>query len=91
MALSSEAGELTDVFQWLSDDESRDVMSSPRATEVRRELADVFGYVLRLADVLELDLVAALRMKIAENEEKYPPDLARGNATKYTYLRGPES
>jgi dCTP diphosphatase len=88
LALVGEVGELTELFQWLSDEEAamimRDQQLGPR---VRQELADVFGYVLRLADVLEIDLYEALREKIRLNGERYPADLARGKATKYTDLR----
>lgn len=88
MALTGEIGELTELFQWLSAEESVDVMQSPEtAGRVREELADVFGYVLRLADVLEVDLASALEAKIAVNEQKYPVDQSRGSATKYSYLR----
>lgn len=56
------------------------------AQQVRGELADVFAYLLQLADVLDVDLVAALHDKIAVNERRYPAHLARGNANKYNRL-----
>lgn len=60
MALAGEAGELLAEFQWLTPEESARVMDSPeKAAAVRSELADVFSYLLRLADVLGVDLVEA--------------------------------
>lgn len=49
-------------------------------------MADVFGYLLRLADVLGIDVEEALRAKIQVNGQKYPVELSRGNATKYSDL-----
>jgi NTP pyrophosphatase (non-canonical NTP hydrolase) len=87
MALAAEAGELLELFQWLSEDESREVARNP-ATEraVRDEIADVLVYLVRLAAVLEVDLDEALRSKLASNAAKYPVALARGNARKYSQL-----
>jgi dCTP diphosphatase len=84
MALTVEAAELMELFQWSTDSESRDA-SSDRATldSVREEMADVLIYILRLSDVLAIDLEAAVRTKIAVNAEKYPTGLSTGNATKY--------
>lgn len=87
MALSGEAGELLSEFQWLRDDEIPGWLRNPaNRTAVEHEIADVFGYLLRLADVLGTDLEKALRAKIRVNGKKYPVELARGNATKYTSL-----
>ncbi|WP_197321096.1 nucleotide pyrophosphohydrolase [Saccharomonospora sp. NB11] len=88
MALSGEVGELTEIFQWLTPEESRDVMSDPRTAEqVRHELADVLAYLVRLADVLDVDLMAASEEKLRVNAAKYPVELARGRADKYDRLR----
>lgn len=84
MALTGEVGELTEIFQWLSEDESRSAATDPRtANAVREEIADVMLYLVRLAQVLGVDLDAAVRDKLAANARKYPVDKARGNATKY--------
>lgn len=65
MALTGEVGELAELFQWLTAEESSAIMQDPRRTEqARHELADVLGYVLRLADVLHVDLAAALQEKM---------------------------
>src|SRR6266566_9901349 len=73
MALVGEAGELTELFQWLTADESARVMDdADSAGRVRDELADVLAYLLRLADVLGVDLEAALAAKMIKNAAKYP-------------------
>jgi dCTP diphosphatase len=77
MALSVEASELLEIFQWLTDRESWAVMETPEAEHVRQEMADVLIYLLRLADVLGVDLVAAVETKVSENAVRYPPIRAR--------------
>jgi NTP pyrophosphatase (non-canonical NTP hydrolase) len=92
MALAAEVGELGDLFQWLTPEESWDVRGEGvRRSRVEEEMADVLGYLLRLADVLDVDLEQALTAKMAVNAQKYPLHLARGNARKYTDLGGPGS
>jgi len=87
MALSGEAGELLSLFQWLRDGQVSGWLDEPsNRTAVEHEMADVFAYLLRLADVLDVDLEGSLRTKIDVNAEKYPVELARGNALKYTAL-----
>lgn len=88
MALAGEAGELLEIFQWLSPEESTKVMQDPKtATQVRHELADIFVYLLRLSDKLEVSLESAVCEKLALNEKKYPIHLSKGIATKYTQLK----
>lgn len=73
MALTGEVGELVEIFQWLDEDASRQVARDPAtARAVRDELADVLIYLARLAAVLEVDLDAAVRDKLAANAIKYP-------------------
>lgn len=87
MALSGEVGELNELFQWLTPDQSRSLMDNPvKAEAVRDELADILSYCLRLADQLGVDLEAALVAKMAKNASKYPVHLAKGSAAKYTEL-----
>ena len=83
MALSVEAAELVEEFQWLTEEQSR-VLDAERRERVRLELADVFIYLLRIADKLGVDLVAAANDKIVLNEKKYPAERVRGDARKYT-------
>jgi dCTP diphosphatase len=82
MALSVEAAELVEEFQWLTEEQSRR-LDSERRERVRLELADVFIYLLRVADKLGVDLVQAADDKIALNEQKYPAERVRGDSRKY--------
>jgi NTP pyrophosphatase (non-canonical NTP hydrolase) len=81
MALAAEAGELLEVFQWLSEAQSGQLSAKERKA-AEHEIADVFIYLLRLADGLKIDLDAAVVEKMKLNAEKYPVALARGNAVK---------
>ncbi|WP_312888127.1 nucleotide pyrophosphohydrolase [Nonomuraea rhodomycinica] len=81
MALAGEAGELVAEFQWLTPDESAS-LDPATLDRVRGELGDVTAYLVRLADVLGIDLVEAARAKLAENERRYDPALYRGSARK---------
>ncbi len=85
MALSAEAAEITEHFQWLTEAQSRD-LSAGKLAEVEAELADTFIYLIRLADQLGIDLIQAAESKMRVNEQKYPVEKARGNARKYTEL-----
>src|SRR5690349_20930564 len=68
MALAGKVGELTELFQWLTPEESLRIMSDKvQADKVRDELADVVVYCLRLADVLDIDLTKAIRAKLKKN------------------------
>ena len=90
MALCGAAGELAELFQWLTGAEAEAIMATEaRAARVREELADVHLYLVRLADVLGVDLEAAAWAKLAVNAAKYPEHLARGNALKYDELGRP--
>jgi len=81
MALAAEAGELLEVFQWLSERDSA-ALDAGQQREAEHELADILIYLLRLADRLDIDLDAAVAEKMRINAEKYPVALARGNAIK---------
>lgn len=84
MALSGEVGELSDIFQWLTLEESqKENLSSTQLNDVEEELADVFLYLLRIADKLDINLESAALKKLEVNKEKYPIFLAKGNAVKY--------
>lgn len=85
MALTGEVGELIEHFQWLTEAQSRDLPADTRAA-VADEIADVQLYLIRLADCLDIDLADAAAAKLKKNAEKYPAELARGRATKYTDL-----
>jgi dCTP diphosphatase len=83
MALAGEAGELLELFQWVTEEQSA-ALDPEKLAKVRHELADVFIYLLRLADKLHVDLLDAAAEKIALNALKYPADRVRGDARKYT-------
>ena len=84
-ALSVEAAELLECFQWLTEEQSRNLNPEQLAV-AREELADVLNYLVRLADKLDVNLVEAAREKMRKNALKYPADKSRGNATKYSKL-----
>jgi len=71
MALIVEAAELVEHFQWATPDESCS-LSPEKAASVRDEVADVLIYLIEIADVLDIDLIAAARAKIEKNALKYP-------------------
>jgi len=82
-ALAVEAAELLERFQWLTEEQSRNLPPT-ELEKVRQEMADVLNYLVRLADKLGVDLLAAARDKIALNAQKYPVEKARGSARKYS-------
>ena len=84
MALAAVAAELLEIFQWLTDEQSKSIVDDEKEMVlVRREIADVFIYLTRLADKLGVDIERAVLDKIVENEKKYPVELAKDNAIKY--------
>ncbi|CAN5444115.1 nucleotide pyrophosphohydrolase [soil metagenome] len=85
MALAVEAAELLEHFQWMTEDESKTQIPET-AAEIAAEAADVFLYLLQLADKLGIDLVDEARAKMQTNALKYPVDLAKGSRTKYNKL-----
>lgn len=86
-ALAVEAAELLEIFQWLTEAQSIAIKDDEgRIRKVEEEMADVTLYLLRLADVLGLDLQSAVDRKLRINAEKYPVEKAHGNAKKYTEL-----
>ena len=86
MALSVEAAELLEPFQWLTAEQSQQ-LSPEQHDAVRQEVADVLIYLTRLADLLDIDLLDAAADKLAINARKYPVDKAHGNALKYSALQ----
>jgi len=75
MALTGEVGELSEIFQWMTEAQSHTAATSPETSEaVHDELADVLLYLVRLAAVLGVDLDQAVRNKLLKNAEKYPPN-----------------
>lgn len=84
MALSSEVGELLDLFQWKSEKNSElDKLSEKELEYIQEELADIFLYLIRIADKLDVDLIEVAEKKIIKNGIKYPVEISKGNSTKY--------
>ena len=90
ISLNLEAAELMELIQWKSE-EAVELLSETEAGKARiaEECADVFLYLLLIAERAGLDLAEIALAKIAANDLKYPVEKARGNALKYTELRGP--
>jgi len=87
MAMIVEAAELVEHFQWDTPTESQQLTAEKREA-VSHELADTFVYLLRIAEVLNIDLIDAANQKIDLNALKYPVEKAKGSNAKYTeYLK----
>lgn len=85
IALSVEAAELLEHFQWISDEDSF-TMPQEKLARIDEEVADVLLYLVRLADLLNIDVLQAAERKMEANSRKYPIEKSRGNAKKYTEL-----
>jgi len=83
MALSVEASEIVECFQWLTEDQSSD-LPKDACEAVADEIADVQIYLIRLADKLNIDIFGAVNKKIEKNEAKYPAQKVKGSSKKYT-------
>jgi len=79
MGMAVELGELMEHFLWIDEKESRQIVDDPQEMAlIREEMADVFCYLLNLAQVLKVDLSEAFYEKMKRNNEKYPADKFRG-------------
>jgi dCTP diphosphatase len=85
MCLAAEVGELLEQFQWLTEEQSRELTPERRAA-VEEEIGDVTLCLLNLADTLGLDPLDAAGKKLEKNKAKYPVHKAKGRAEKYTEL-----
>lgn len=84
MALSVEASELVEEFQWLTDTQATQLKEdAAKLAKVSDEVADVAIYLIRLVDKLGIDLEQSIYAKIKKNESKYPAEKVRGSAKKY--------
>jgi dCTP diphosphatase len=86
MALAGEAGELLELFQWLTQEESRNLPDDAKQA-VAHEIADIQIYLAAISDRLGIDIGPAVAEKMKLNAEKYPANLARGTALKYSKLK----
>lgn len=83
LALMGEVGELSELFQWLPAQEAATTASQePLRTRVGEEMADVLLYLVRLADVLDVDLVDVTAAKLRNSEERFPVESFEGLAPK---------
>jgi NTP pyrophosphatase (non-canonical NTP hydrolase) len=85
MALTVEAAELLEVFQWITEEDSRRLGATAKDA-ASQEIGDVLLYLIRLGDALDIDPVAAARRKMIANAQKYPVEKARGTSKKSTEL-----
>ncbi len=85
LSMSLEVAELVEIMQWRNGVELQNHLKAERE-HVGQELSDILGWVLLLANDLEIDLPAAFISKMQQNAEKYPVDKAKGIAKKYTEL-----
>ena len=81
MALSVEAAEIVEIFQWKKPE---DQLGDEEQEALRQEIGDVLIYLIELADKFEIDIVEAAKHKLTLNQKKYPAELVRGKAEKYT-------
>lgn len=84
MALTVEAAELMEIFQWLEPQETFQDLASKKQIAVEHEVADIFIYLLRFCSVSGIDLISAAEEKLKHNAEKYPAELVKGQSKKYT-------
>lgn len=92
LALMGEVGELAEIFQWRGEvGAGLPGFSQSDRQHVGEELSDVLLYLIRLSDVCGVDLGEAVMAKIQKNAAKYPADVCRGSAAKYTHLHRPPS
>lgn len=83
IGISTEANELLQIFRFKSEEDMKKVMSSDKRIEVEEELADVLYFVLRFAQMNNIDLSSAVSNKIEKNDKKYPAEKVKGCNKKY--------
>jgi NTP pyrophosphatase (non-canonical NTP hydrolase) len=81
MALNVETSEMLEIFQWNG---SQERLTKKEQEALRQEIGDVLIYLIELADKFEIDIIKAAKEKLTLNEKKYPADLVRGKAEKYS-------
>lgn len=85
MAINVEASELLEIFQWLTLEQAESInRDAKKFQNVKDEIADIFVYLVRISDILKINLPEAINQKMEKNREKYPIEMAKGNAKKYT-------
>ena len=83
MALSVEAAELLEIFQWSNSGGLDEIKDDKKKKEIEEEVADIFNYLLKICDELDIDLEKSALDKIDINESKYPVEKFKGSSKKY--------
>ena len=83
MATSVEAAELTEIFQWVTEEESWKMGESDKKEAIEDEVADIMLYLVRLSSLLDIDVANAIDRKFQKNIDKYPSEKFKGSARKY--------
>ncbi|CAI8368897.1 MAG: Uncharacterised protein [Bacteroidetes bacterium MED-G17] len=83
MALSVEVAELVEIFQWSNSGGLDEINDPDIKVQIEKEIADIFNYLLKLTDMLDIDLEKAALNKIEENDTKYPVEKFKGISKKY--------
>ena len=86
MALSVEVAELVEIFQWSKSGGLDEINDPKKRKAIEREIADIFNYLVKLVDLLDIDLERASLDKIEENSKKYPVESSKGKSEKYNKL-----
>jgi len=86
MALSVEASELVEIFQWSNSGGLDEVKDSKKREKIKEEIADIFIYLIKISSKLDLDVNKIINEKIDRNEKKYPIEKSKGKSLKYTEL-----
>ena len=86
LALIGEVGEIAELLQWIDDNDVSKFLASGGRERLGEELADVLFYLLRIADVAEVDLENAVKSKLKGNSVRYPVEKSKGSAKKYNQL-----
>ena len=81
MALSVEAAEILEIFQWKEPDQP---LTRDEQQHLREEIGDVLVYLLELADKYHIDILQAAKDKLVLNDHKYPVEKVKGKAQKYS-------
>ena len=85
-ALSVEASELLEIFQWSNDGGLNEINDPKKREDIEKEIADIFNYLIKLVDILDMDLEKVALNKIKENAQKYPIETSKGKSIKYKEL-----
>lgn len=86
MALSVEVAELVEIFQWSNDGGTKEINDPETRKQIEEEIADIFNYLVKFVDLMDIDLEKISLEKIQKNDEKYPVEKSKGKSEKYNKL-----